>query len=154
MTLFFSIRVLIFTCKILIKLLLGIQNCAWMAFQQLVDLLHILFLLFENISLIYKRHHCHKGLLNLGLCSAPMGFEQEGNFIVPCFVCLFEFYVPLEKFSLIWRRHLCRWRAANFYLCSALIAMVFSMTQLLWHWAWHLHLLPSFWQWSCPCFTT
>ena len=77
MTLFFSIRVLTCTCKMLIQKLLGIQNPAWMAFTT-IDC----FSLFENISLIFGRHHCHQGLLNLGLYSAPMGFELEGIFIV------------------------------------------------------------------------
>ena len=73
------------------------------------------------------------------------------------------FYVPLERFSLIWRHHHCRWMAANFDLYKTLMAIeqwgFLSVPHLLWHGhpfkivifedLWHLHLLPSVWQWSC-----
>ena len=75
------------------------------------------------------------------------------------FVCLCVDLRPLENFSFIWRCHHYCWRALNFDLCSALMAnkqyhtncdtghpviMVIMVKD-----PWHLHLLPSTWQWSC-----
>jgi hypothetical protein len=37
----------------------------------------------ENLSLIWRRHHCRWRAINLGLCSALRAFQQGGVFIVP-----------------------------------------------------------------------
>ena len=39
--------------------------------------------LFENISLIWRRHHWDEALQNGGLCLVLTAFEQGGIFIVP-----------------------------------------------------------------------
>ena len=43
----------------------------------------LLYIPLENISLIWRRHHCWRRAANLGLCSALRAFEQGGIFFVP-----------------------------------------------------------------------
>ena len=74
-----------------------------------------------------------------------------------------ELFTPNKNFSLIYRRHNYRWKASNSDLWSVPTAIdqwrSLSVPHLLWNGAsfynshpddlWHLHLLPSVWQWSC-----
>ena len=74
-----------------------------------------------------------------------------------CFVCLFDFYVPLENFSLIWRRHKFSpilgthghsegGNSACHTDCDTGQPFVMVISEN----PWHSHLLLSLWQWSCP----
>lgn len=44
----------------------------------------LLYFPLENITLVWKCHHCQEGLQNLGVCSAPMSTDQWPGKVLCC----------------------------------------------------------------------
>ena len=67
----------------------------------------------HTTTFVFSYIQCSRNTFTSDTCTNIPSLHSF-HLILPDWLIIYKFYVPLKNISLIWRRHHCRWRAAKF----------------------------------------